>query len=82
MNANMFHNIANIVSLVLAGLTAILLASGCVQDASGAVNCAQSWINPTYTTVVIAALQALKLVVNVVRDGLGGLIKVQPPVQK
>jgi len=82
MNANMFHNAANVLSLVLAGMTAILLASGCAQDASGAISCAQSWINPTYTTMAVAALQGLKLVVNVVRDGLAGLIKVQPPVQK
>jgi hypothetical protein len=82
MNANMFHNIANVVSLVLAGMTAVLLASGCVQSAAGVFDCSASWINPTYTTVAIAALAAVKLVVNIVRDGLGGLIKVQPPVQQ
>ncbi len=82
MNSNLFHNIANIASLVLAALTAVLMTSGCITLANGALDCSGSWINPTYTTAAIAALQALKLVVNIVRDGLGGLIKPQPPVQK
>lgn len=82
MNSNAFHNAANIASLVLAALTAALMASGCVQAATGNIDCTASWINPTYTTGAIAALQAVKLAVNVVRDGLGGLIKPQPPVQQ
>ncbi len=82
MNSNAFHNAANIASLVLAAATAVLLASGCNQSATGVFDCSGSWINPAYTTIGIAALQFLKLGVNVVRDGLGGLIKPQPPVEK
>lgn len=81
MNTNAFHNAANIASLLLAGATAMLLASGCSQNAAGVFDCSQSWINPTYTTAAIAGLQAVKLVVNLIRDGLGGLIKPQPPIQ-
>lgn len=81
MNSNLFHNIANIASLVLAAATAALLASGCAMTATGAFDCTGSWINPAYTTGAVAALQALKLVVNVVRDGIAGLTKQQPPVK-
>ena len=82
MNSNLFHNIANIASLVLAGATAVLMASGCTVSPTGAFDCTGSWINPVYTTGTVAALQALKLVVNIIRDGLNGLTKPQPPVQK
>lgn len=82
MNSNLFHNISNILSLVLAASTAILMASGCVTLPTGAFDCSGSWINPAYTTGVIAIIQFLKMVVNIVRDGFGGLVKQQPPVQK
>lgn len=82
MNSNMFHNLANVASLVLAALTAVLMASGCVTTATGGFDCAGSWINPSYTTAGIAALQVVKIAVNVLRDGFGGLIKPQPPVEK
>lgn len=82
VNSNAFHNAANIASLVLAAGTAVLMASGCTTLASGSFDCSTSWINPAYTTGAIAALQVIKLAVNVVRDGLGGLVKPQPPVQK
>lgn len=82
MNSNLFHNISNIITLVLAALTAILMASGCTTTATGSFDCSGSWINPAYTTGAIAILQFLKMIVNIVRDGFGGLIKPQPPVQK
>lgn len=81
MNSNLFHNIANVASLVLAAATAALLATGCTTLPTGTLECSQSWINPTYTTVGIVVLQGLKLVVNVIRDGISGLTKPQPPVQ-
>ena len=80
VNSNAFHNAANIASLLLAAGTAALLVSGCTQTPGDIFDCSGSWINPAYTTAVIAALQGLKLIVNIVRDGLGGLIKPQPPV--
>jgi len=81
VNTNMFHNIANVTSLALAGMTAMLLASGCSQNVGDMFDCSQSWINPTYTTAAIAALQGIKIFVNILRDGPGGLIKPQPPVR-
>ena len=81
MNTNLFHNIANVTSLALAGMTAVLLASGCNQDGDGLFDCTTSFINPTYTTAAIAALQVIKIIVNILRDGLDGLAKPQPPVQ-
>lgn len=81
MNSNMFHNIANIASLVLAGATAALLASGCTTLPTGAIECSGSWINPAYTTIGITVLQGLKIAVNVLRDGISNLFKPQPPVQ-
>ncbi|CCD94192.1 conserved exported hypothetical protein [Bradyrhizobium sp. ORS 375] len=82
MNTNLFHNIANVASLGLAGTTAMLLASGCHQGADGAFDCSTSWINPTYTTAAIATLQVIKLLVNILRDGLDGLVRPQPPVEQ
>lgn len=81
MNSNLFHNIANVASLVLAGATAVLLATGCTTLPTGGIECSASWINPAWTSYSIMGLQGLKLVVNVIRDGLGGLVKPQPPVQ-
>lgn len=81
MNSNLFHNLANLASVVLAGATAMLIATGCTTLPTGALECGASWISPTYTSLAIMILQGLKLAVNVVRDGLAGLTKTQPPVQ-
>lgn len=80
INTNAIHNALNIVSMVLAGLTAALLFSGCV-DTGVALDCSKSWINPAYTTAAVAAIQFVKMGINVIRDGFSGLIKQQPPVQ-
>lgn len=82
MNSNLFHNIANAASLVLALGTVTLLWSGCTATVAGSFDCGASFINPAYTTGAIAVLQALKMGVNVVRDGWSGLTKPQPPVEK
>lgn len=81
MNSNLFHNIANILIVLLAGVTAALLATGCVTLANGNLDCSASWISPVWTTVIITGLSVLKVLVNVVRDGFGGLFKTQPPVK-
>ena len=82
MNSNLFHNIANVLIAVLAMLTAGLLATGCTQAVTGVLECSASWIDPVYTGMAIAALSGLKMIVNVARDGFGGLVKPQPPVEK
>jgi len=81
VNTNLFHNIANVTSLALAAVTAVLLASGCSQNADSMFDCSQSWINPAYTTAAIAGLQVIKIIVNILRDGLDGLARPQPPVK-
>ena len=82
LNTNTLHNVMNVVIALLAAMTAFLIATGCTTSAAGALECSQSWINPAYTTGAIAVLGGLKTVVNIWRDGLGGLIKPQPPVDK
>lgn len=82
MNSNLFHNLANAASLILAAGTAALIASGCTTLPTGAMDCSASWINPAWTTAAIAALQLVKIGVNVFRDGFSGLAKPQPPVKK
>lgn len=82
MNSNLFHNIANILMILLAAVTAGLIATGCTTLPTGALECSKSFIDVKYTTIAIMLLGVLKMVVNVARDGLGGLSKPQPPVQK
>lgn len=82
MNSNAIHNVLNIASVVLAMLTAGLLATGCTATPAGGFDCAASWIKPEYTSIGIAVLQALKLGINFFRDGFGGMWKPQPPVDK
>jgi hypothetical protein len=82
MNSNLFHNVANGASLALAAGTAALISSGCTQLITGALDCSASFINPAWCAAMIAVLQALKLGVNIVRDGFGGLVKPQPPVKR
>ncbi len=81
-NTNALHNLLNILIAVLAAVTAFLIATGCTTTATGGLECSQSWISPTYTTAAITVLAASKTLINIVRDGFGGLIKPQPPVDK
>ncbi len=80
-NSNLVHNLLNIAIALLAGLTAFLLATGCTTLATGALECSQSWIDPTYSTTAVAVLGFVKTMINVVRDGFAGLFKRQPPVK-
>lgn len=80
MNSNLFHNILNILIAVMGLVTAVMLGTGCTTLVDGAIECSQSWVDPTYTAAAIACMGVLKSVINIARDGLSGLIKVQPPV--
>ena len=82
LNANTIHNVLNAVMVLLGAATAGLTASGCTQGATGVIDCSHSFINPTYAGYAIAAIGLLKFVMNIGRDGLTGLVKPQPPVQK
>lgn len=82
MNSNAVHNVLNVLIALVAGFTAFLLATGCTSTALGALECSKSWIDPTYTTVAVTIMGVAKSLINVWRDGLGGLFKKQPPVVK
>jgi hypothetical protein len=81
-NTNTLHNVLNILITLAALLVAILLATGCTQLADGALECSQSFIGPSFAALAVAGLGTLKIVVNIIRDGLAGLVKPQPPVTK
>lgn len=84
MNANLFHNIANVLTVILAILVAVLLATGCTGDftTQSILECSGSWIDAKWLSIAIAVVGALKLGVNALRDGLAGMAKRQPPVEK
>ncbi|RAX42384.1 hypothetical protein [Rhizobium tropici] len=81
-NTNAIHNLLNILIAALAAATAFMIASGCTQLVTGLLECSQSWISPKYAAAIVALLGSSKILINVVRDGFGGLIKPQPPVDK
>ena len=81
-NTNLWHNVINIVIALLAAVTAFLLATGCTTLPTGQLECSASWIDPAYTTTAVTALALLKTVINIARDGLAGLSKRQPPVER
>ena len=82
LNTNTLHNLINIMITLSALVIAILLATGCTQDALGNLECSKSALSPSLTAYMIAGLGAMKILVNIGRDGITGLIKPQPPVDK
>ena len=82
INTNAIHNILNILIAALAGVTAFLLATGCTALPTGNLDCGQSFIGPETASAVAAVLAVLKSIINVARDGFGGLWLPQPPVQR
>jgi len=66
MNTNLIHNIINIVIAVVAAFA--VFDWSVFFDAETAAG-------------IVGGLSALKIVMNLVRDGLTGLWKTQPPVQ-
>lgn len=67
MNTNLIHNILNIAMIIVAGLAGF--------DFVGL------GIDPALAAKIVTGLGTLKMIINVVRDGLTGLVKEQPPVQ-
>ncbi|SCB09215.1 hypothetical protein [Rhizobium hainanense] len=82
LNTNAFHNILNVLIALSTSMIAVLLATGCTQFADGTLECSQSFIGPSFAAAAAAALSTLKIIINITRDGVGGLIKPQPPVDK
>lgn len=86
MNTNLWHNIFNVVSLVVGGVSWLMLQLGCTEDVvTHVMDCSAAPLDPSWLRILIAVsavLPAIKLVMNTLRDGLTGLTKPQPPVQK
>lgn len=82
MNTNFFHNILNILIAVVAAVGAFLIATGCTALPTGHLECSSSWISPVWSGVIVSVLAVSKTLINIVRDGLSGLTKPQPPVLK
>ncbi|PZM07572.1 hypothetical protein [Rhizobium tubonense] len=82
MNSNLAHNLLTAAMVLVAATTAGLSALGCVTLATGALDCSASVLPPTYSGAIIAGLGIIKIVINITRDGVSGLTKPQPPVQK
>lgn len=68
MNTNLAHNLLNIAMIVVAGLAGF--------DYVG------MGLDPIMAGKIVAVLGGIKMVINVLRDGVTGLTKPQPPVQK
>jgi hypothetical protein len=72
MNTNAVHNVLNIIGLIIGALitfdwTQLGLSAETAAIVAGGV---------------LLADKVIKLAMNVVRDGIGGLFKAQPPVVK
>jgi hypothetical protein len=76
LNTNFIHNLLN----VLIAVNGFVLYAGCNYNEAGQATCAQAWIPAEMAVAMIAVAGPLKLVMNVVRDGIPGLFKQQPPV--
>lgn len=85
MNSNAWHNIFNMLGMVMTGLTWFLVKMGCVDNpVTHMLDCSAAPIDPTWagTLAGLAFLVGgIKMAMNVFRDGLSGLWKKQPPVQ-
>jgi len=71
MNTNAIHNILNLIGLVIGALVTFDWAGLGLSPESAAL--LAGW--------VLVADKVIKLAMNIVRDGIGGLFKAQPPVQ-
>lgn len=72
MNANAIHNVLNLVGLIIGALlTYDWTLLGLSPESAAFV---AGW--------VLFGDKVIKLAMNIVRDGFGGLFKVQPPVEK
>lgn len=71
MNTNLIHNILNVLGVVVASLIAFDWTTFGFDPAVAA----------QIAGGVLLLQNVIKLGINVTRDGLGGLVKDQPPVQ-
>lgn len=82
MNTNAIHNILNVLIAGMGIITTMLVGAGCTQLADK-LDCTlasvPAWLLP-WVIGIAGALSAVKVVMNLVRDGFSGLFKQQPPV--
>lgn len=82
MNTNTIHNILNAILAVIGVITPILVKFGCTETGD-TLNCSAAavpeWVLP-WVIGLAGAIGVIKVVMNLVRDGFGGLFKQQPPV--
>lgn len=71
MNTNMIHNILNVIALIIG----VLITTDWTQFGLSAETAAY------IAGLVLIAQNVIKLLMNVIRDGLTGLVKEQPPVK-
>jgi hypothetical protein len=72
MNSNLFHNVLSLLLLVLGAVATFDWTTlGASADAAVKI-----------TGGIVMATSIIKLLVNVRRDGVTGLVKPQPPVEK
>lgn len=72
MNMNAVHNVLNLVGLVIGALIAFDWSQLGMDPATAA----------TVAGAILMADKVVKLGMNVTRDGVDGLFKPQPPVEK
>lgn len=72
MNTNAIHNVLNIVGLIIGALITVDWTSLGMSAETAAF----------FAGAVLLGDKIIKLAMNVLRDGLGGLFKPQPPVVK
>jgi hypothetical protein len=66
MNSNLVHNILNVAIALIAVMSLPEV---------------MAFIPPSIALPLVGALATAKTIINVIRDGLAGLMKPQPPVQ-
>lgn len=72
MNANLIHNVLNLIGLVIGALITFDWAQlGLAPETAAFI-----------AGAVLLADKIIKLTMNIFRDGVTGLWKVQPPVEK
>ncbi|MDG3577108.1 hypothetical protein P7F60_11965 [Rhizobium sp. YJ-22] len=72
LNANAFHNVLNLIGLIVGALIAFDWTTLGLDPATAA----------TVAGGFLLADKIIKLALNITRDGLTGLFKVQPPVER
>lgn len=85
LNTNLIHNVLNAIIWILGLFAVVALYAGCVQLPNGSLDCTTSTIIPPswlpWIVTLTTAAAGLKTVINIVRDGIKGLVKEQPPVK-